>query len=63
MLLNVAPPPNSTLPETAMHEYAALGAFISACYGEGQQHDEDSSCVVFSQPQGLNRYCCSHVAT
>jgi alpha-L-fucosidase len=35
MLLNIAPPPNSTLPEAAMAEYAALGTFISECYGEG----------------------------
>ena len=28
MLLNVAPPPNSTLPAAAMRTYAALGRFI-----------------------------------
>ena len=35
MLLNIAPPPNSTLPQTAMDTYAALGDFIKECYGEG----------------------------
>eukprot|EP01043_Picozoa_sp_COSAG02_P034779 COSAG02_NODE_2452_length_8826_cov_16.362668_5_plen_225_part_00 len=35
MLLNVAPPPNSTLPQKAMDTYAALGNFIRNCYGEG----------------------------
>ena len=35
MLLNIAPPPNSTLPETAMATYKALGDFIRNCYGEG----------------------------
>ena len=35
MLLNVAPPPNSTLPQKAMDTYAALGNFIKNCYGEG----------------------------
>lgn len=35
MLLNLAPPHNSTLPDAAMDEYAALGKFTRACYGEG----------------------------
>eukprot|EP00729_Bicosta_minor_P010054 gene10054-18971_t len=35
MLLNVAPPPNSTLPSTAIQEYAKLGKFIAECYGVG----------------------------
>jgi alpha-L-fucosidase len=33
MLLNVAPPPNGTLPPAAVARYAQLGAFVSACYG------------------------------
>eukprot|EP00040_Diaphanoeca_grandis_P004874 m.30447 g.30447 ORF g.30447 m.30447 type:complete len:719 (-) comp16287_c0_seq1:149-2305(-) len=35
MLLNLAPPPNSTIPDVAMDTYAALGNFISECYGHG----------------------------
>ena len=35
MLLNVAPPPNSTLPDEAMSTYQALGDFVRRCYGEG----------------------------
>lgn len=35
MLLNIAPPPNSTMPQEAMDIYAALGRFIRSCYGEG----------------------------
>ena len=35
MLLNIAPPPNSTMPQEAMDIYAALGSFIRSCYGEG----------------------------
>ena len=35
MLLNIAPPPNSTMPQEAMDIYAALGSFIRNCYGEG----------------------------
>ena len=35
MLLNIAPPPNSTLPATAVHRYAGLGRWIAACYGVG----------------------------
>lgn len=35
MLLNIAPPINSTLPAAAMDTYAALGAFIRNCYGDG----------------------------
>lgn len=35
MLLNIAPPPNSTIPQVAMEIYAALGDFIRNCYGEG----------------------------
>lgn len=35
MLLNIAPPINSTMPQQAVEEYAALGHFIRSCYGEG----------------------------
>lgn len=40
MLLNIAPPPNSTLPAEAMKEYARLGTFIRECYGEGSEASE-----------------------
>eukprot|EP00039_Didymoeca_costata_P003983 m.70841 g.70841 ORF g.70841 m.70841 type:complete len:699 (+) comp12173_c0_seq1:61-2157(+) len=35
MLLNVAPAPNSSLPDEAMNLYASLGSFIQECYGNG----------------------------
>ena len=35
MLLNLAPPHNSTLPSAAMALYAGLGTFTRTCYGEG----------------------------
>ena len=35
MLLNLAPPHNSTLPSAAMALYAGLGTFTKTCYGEG----------------------------
>ena len=40
MLLNIAPPPNSTMPQEAMETYAALGSFIRTCYGEGSLPSE-----------------------
>ena len=40
MLLNIAPPPNSTIPQEAMDTYAALGSFIRNCYGEGSLPSE-----------------------
>lgn len=35
MLLNVAPPPNSTLPAVAVQRYRDLGAWVARCYGQG----------------------------
>ena len=35
MLLNVAPPIDSSLPAEAVRAYAQLGSFVRACYGEG----------------------------
>jgi alpha-L-fucosidase len=37
MLLNLAPPHNSTLPTHAMNLYAALGTFTKECYGVGSE--------------------------
>eukprot|EP01052_Picozoa_sp_SAG31_P003772 SAG31_NODE_148_length_22511_cov_20.369266_20_plen_261_part_00 len=35
LLLNIAPPTNTTIPETAMKLYAQLGNWSRRCYGEG----------------------------
>ena len=35
MLLNLAPPHNSTLPDDAMELYSKLGKFTASCYGVG----------------------------
>lgn len=36
MLLNVAPPHNSSLPDEAIKLYEELGHFVKSCYGEGE---------------------------
>lgn len=42
LLLNVAPPINSSIPVSAMVEYAALGAFVRSCYGKGSEASKTS---------------------
>eukprot|EP00041_Stephanoeca_diplocostata_P026594 m.719691 g.719691 ORF g.719691 m.719691 type:complete len:561 (+) comp23001_c0_seq25:851-2533(+) len=49
MLLNVAPPPNSTIPDVAMTRYANLGKFIRTCYGQGS---EAAPTAIASTQQG-----------
>jgi hypothetical protein len=58
MLLNVAPPMNASLPQTAMDTYAQLGAFTRSCYGEGGMA---SATALASTPAGQGCRGCSSV--
>ena len=42
MLLNVAPPPNASIPAAAIQRYTELGSWIRRCYGVGAQPAQGS---------------------
>ena len=48
MLLNIAPPPNSTLPDVAMDTYQGLGDFIRTCYVRHFGHKYPTFPTTFS---------------
>lgn len=54
MLLNIAPPPNSTLPEEAVQEYASLGQWISMCYGVGPVASATALATTFGPQQNVS---------
>ena len=61
MLLNVAPPPYSTIPQVAMDIYAALGSFIRNCYGEGSLPSSSSALQHHELRCEQHNECCAVV--
>lgn len=58
MLLNIAPPPNSSLPTSAVKTYRDLGLYIRSCYGIG---DKPAAGALASTVDGCFGENCSSI--